>query len=66
MIREMHYFEDTNKVECWRNCEAFGWMRLSDDAFDDISNEYTYRRWCTKPDNWLGDRTRNPMPRISW
>lgn len=65
IVREMVYFRDTNTKECWRNCEAFGWIKLSPDAFDDI-NDYSYRAFDTKPDTWLGDRLKNPMPRIAW
>lgn len=67
MIREMIYFRDTNTIECWRNCEAFGWWKLEKDAFDDLHHsEYSYYAYDTKPDNWLGDRAKNPMPRIAW
>lgn len=62
--REQFYFRDTNKVECWRNCEAFGWVKLEPDAFDNLS-DYHYTAFDTKPANWLGDRAWNPMPRIA-
>jgi hypothetical protein len=66
MIRERIYFRDTNKVECWRNCEAFGWVKLEADAFDDLPHtDYRYMNFDTKPENWLGDRAWNPMPRIA-
>lgn len=62
---EMFYFRDTNTRECWRNSEALGWEKLAPDAFDDV-NEFRYQAYDTKPENWLGDRKHNPMPRIAW
>ncbi len=67
IVREKYYFRDTNTAECWRNCEALGWIKLQPDAFDDIHHtEYSYRAFDTKPETWLGDRLNNPMPRIAW
>ena len=67
MQRRKVYFRDTNTAECWQVI-AGAWVNLNDpDAFDDLPNDsWDYYQWDSKPENWLGDRVKNPMPYIQW
>lgn len=67
-MRKMIYFRDTNVVECWTCASTGEWSRSVDRyAFDDLrADEFSYYAFDSKPENWLGDRDKNPCPYIAW